>query len=111
MLKNSGFRVEVTIFGRRMRRTPRPYSILESTDSFQIRSFRVDAPSEEYVWHRDKETREVEVLSGEGWRIQFENCLPALIKPGLKFTIPVGEYHRVIPGATALICRISFLYK
>jgi len=44
-------------------------------DDGNIRTFDVTKPSEDYVWHRDKEDRIIEVLSGEGWQLQFQNCL------------------------------------
>ena len=44
----------------------------------EVREFLIDRDDEEYVWHRDNEHREVEILEGEGWRFQYENCLPYL---------------------------------
>ena len=38
------------------------------------RTFDPERDDAEYVWHRDKEDREVEVLEGEGWQFQYENC-------------------------------------
>ncbi len=70
------------------------------------REFFVDRDDEEYVWHRDHEDREIEILEGEGWRIQFEDCLPYLLKPGMIFDVPKGHYHRVIKGVNTLKCRI-----
>ncbi len=70
------------------------------------REFFVDRDDEEYVWHKDHEDREIEILEGEGWRIQFEDCLPYLLKPGMIFDVPKGHYHRVIKGVNTLKCRI-----
>jgi len=70
------------------------------------REFFVDRDDEEYVWHKDHDDREIEILEGEGWRIQFEDCLPYLLKPGMIFDIPKGHYHRVIKGVNTLKCRI-----
>ncbi len=70
---------------------------------------RVFDPSEEdaeFVWHRDMEDREIEVLEGEGWQFQVEKCLPWLLKKGMVFDIPKGEYHRLIRGVTPLKCRV-----
>ena len=71
-----------------------------------IRIFSSNVLSEELVWHRDKEDREVEVLEGEGWQFQYENCLPYLLEEGMIFDIPKGEYHRLIRGISPLKCRI-----
>ena len=72
----------------------------------EIRSFDVRVEDEELVWHRDAEHREVEVLEGEGWQFQYENCLPCLLKKGMIFEIPKGEYHRLIKGYNNLKVRI-----
>ena len=76
------------------------------TDKGEIREFDVSRDDEEYVWHRDKEDREIEIIEGEGWRFQFQNCLPWLLEEGMIFDIPEGEYHRLIRGATNLKVRI-----
>ena len=70
------------------------------------REFFVDRDDAEYVWHKDHENRGIEILEGEGWRIQFEDCLPYLLKPGMIFDVPKGHYHRVIKGVNTLKCRI-----
>ena len=40
-----------------------------------IREFDPSRDDAEFVWHRDKEDREIEVLEGEGWQFQYENCM------------------------------------
>ena len=72
----------------------------------EIREFFIDRDDEEYVWHQDHEQREVEILEGEGWRFQYENCLPYLLEPGMIFDIPKGEYHRLIKGTKDLNFKI-----
>jgi len=76
-------------------------------DDGNVRSFDVDQPVEEFVWHRDREDRIIEIIEGEGWQLQFENCLPFLIKPGMKFEIIKDEYHRLLKGATDLKIKIE----
>ncbi len=71
-----------------------------------IREFLPEKTDAEYVWHRDMEDREVEILDGEGWQFQLQNCLPWLLKKGMVFDIKKGEYHRLIKGVTPLRCRI-----
>jgi len=75
-------------------------------DDGNIRCFNVAEDSKEFVWHRDKEDREVEILEGDGWQFQPDNGLPFLMKPGLKFEIKAGEYHRIIKGINDLKIRI-----
>ena len=72
----------------------------------EIRTFFPEIDDAEYVWHRDAEDREIEVLEGEGWQFQVENCLPWLLKKGMVFDISEGEYHRLIRGVTPLKCRV-----
>lgn len=86
--------VEVIIFGK-------PY-----IDEGNIRTFDCNANDNEYVWHRDKENREVEILEGQGWQFQYDKTLPFLLTKGLKVTIPKGEYHRLIKGYDTLKLRI-----
>ncbi len=72
----------------------------------EVREFDVYRDDDEYVWHRDNEDREVEVMEGDGWQFQYENCLPLLLQKGMIFDIPKGEYHRLIRGVNNLKCRI-----
>jgi hypothetical protein len=79
------------------------------TDLDDIRTFDINEDQSEFVWHRDKEDRLVEVISGNGWQFQPENCLPLLLQPGIKFKIKEGEYHRLIKGIDNLQIRITKL--
>jgi len=71
-----------------------------------IRHFDQNVPDAEYVWHRDNEDREIEILDGEGWQFQIDKCLPWLLKKGMIFDVKKEEYHRLIKGATPLKCRV-----
>ena len=90
-----------TIFGRHSF----PF-LAEYQPEGEVREFFVDRDDEEFVWHRDHEEREIEILEGEGWQFQYENCLPCLLEPGMIFDIPEGEYHRLIRGCNNLKVRI-----
>ena len=72
----------------------------------EIREFFVDRDDKEYIWHCDNEPREIEVINGEGWQFQYENCLPYHLKVGMIFDVPQGEYHRLIKGYNNLTCRV-----
>jgi len=76
-----------------------------------VRIFDVGAEDSTYVWHRDHEDRIVEILEGDGWQFQWENALPWLIVPGMKFRIDANEYHRIIKGVNDLKIRITPLDK
>ena len=97
MQKNLASREVVVISGK-------PY-----TDLDDIRTFDINEDQSEFVWHRDKEDRLVEVISGNGWQFQPENCLPLLLEPGVRFKIEEGEYHRLIKGIDNLQIRITKL--
>jgi hypothetical protein len=72
------------------------------TDEGDVRSFDVDASQDEFVWHRDLEDRSIYIVSGQGWQLQFDNCLPFLLEEEKLYFIPKLEYHRLIKGATPL---------
>lgn len=72
----------------------------------EVRTFDPTVEDAEYVWHRDFENREIEILEGEGWQFQLERCLPWLLKKGMVFDIKQYEYHRLIKGVTPLKCRV-----
>jgi len=72
-----------------------------------IRFFSHDIDSKELVWHRDKETRLVEVLENTDWKFQMDNKLPITLSKGVKFKIPKGTFHRVIKGSDSLKIRIK----
>lgn len=80
-------------------------------DEGVIRTFSVLKEDSQYVWHRDDEDRLVEVLDGNGWQFQWDNCLPWLLKPGMEFRINANEYHRIIKGVDDLKIRITPINK
>ena len=71
-----------------------------------IRTFDSKSDDEELVWHRDKKNREVTVLDGVGWKIQFENKLPINLEKGKLYHIKAMEYHRLLKGVEGLTLRI-----
>lgn len=73
------------------------------TDSYLIREFSQEAPSFEYVWHRDKEDRIIEVIGKTDWKFQLDNSLPQEIN---RIFIPKETYHRLIKGSNNLKLKI-----
>ena len=86
--------------------TGKPYSQIEEYD-YIIREFSGDVDESELVWHRDKETRTVFVLQGEGWYIQMDNQHPRELVEGVSYIIPKMEYHRLLKGKGNLIIQIK----
>ena len=81
----------------------RPYFELE-TSEYLYRKFTEDTPEEEFVWHRDENDREIEILETTDWMFQFDNELPSNITQLL--FIPKGIYHRLIKGTGDLTLKI-----
>ena len=76
-------------------------------DDGDLRTFYSTVDSDELVWHRDKQDRQVTVIEGEGWQFQFNGSLPIELREGRMFEIPRDMYHRVIKGKTKLVLRIE----
>ena len=84
----------------------KPYSEVLEND-YIIREFSGDVNESELVWHRDKKTRKVTILQGEGWKIQMDNSLPETLEEGREYHIPKMEYHRLIKGTGNLLIQIK----
>ena len=83
----------------------------ESTHPYEnkgnVRTFSKDVDPTSLVWHSDKEDRLIEVLEGEGWKLQLDNKLPLLLSKGDRIFINEGDVHRVIKGTTDLKIKIN----
>ena len=86
----------------------RPYSETKLQNKLH-RVFNPNVDISELVWHRDKEDRLIEVVSGRGWMVQLDNQVPIELKPGDRLKIRKETYHRVIRGNTPLKVLITFL--
>ena len=84
----------------------KPY-IEEKKDGYIIREFSQNTPSLEFVWHRDKEDRHIEVIDGEGWEMHFDNELPFELVKGDRIFITEGRIHRILKGTTDLKIKIN----
>lgn len=58
-------------------------------------------------WHWDKQTRVIEVLNENDWKIQFDNKVPQKLDPSFSYEIKEGVYHRVIKGTGILKLKIN----
>ena len=72
-----------------------PY-IDEQHDDFFVRTFDAATDDSELVWHRDRFRREVSVIFGEGWQLQYDNELPIDLVKGMNYFIPEMYYHRLL---------------
>jgi len=82
----------------------KPYKDLEITDSYIIREFSENIDPIELLWHRDDESRIVEIIGNTDWQIQLDNQLPSSLND--RIFIPKHEWHRVIKGTGTLKLKI-----
>jgi hypothetical protein len=77
----------------------KPYIQKNASISSYTRTFYANTNNKELVWHRDANDRDIKVLAGEGWSIQFENKLPIKLSSGSKVFIPKNSWHRLVKSA------------
>ena len=82
----------------------KPYTDIEVTDKYIIREFDENIDPIELMWHRDDESRTLEIIGETDWKIQLDNKLPILLES--RIFIPKHEYHRVIKGTKTLKLKI-----
>ena len=82
----------------------KPYTDIEVTDKYIIREFNENIDPIELLWHRDDESRTIEILGETDWKLQLDNQLPTSLNQ-LIF-IPKHHWHRVIKGNGNLILKI-----
>lgn len=83
---------------------PKPYTDIEITDKYIIREFNENVDPIELLWHRDNESRIVEIIGNTDWKIQLDEELPtSLNKP---ISIPKHHWHRLIKGNGNLRLKI-----
>ena len=71
------------------------------------RTFTEDVDSEELVWHRDLNTREVFIEQSNGWMLQMDEELPQVLLEGQTYKIPKMVYNRIFKGTGDLKITIS----
>ena len=84
-----------------------PYTQEQLTNSSFLREFSESVESEELVWHRDREDREIILKEGSGWYLQLDNKLPILMIKKCNYSIPKETWHRIISkNNTKLIIEV-----
>jgi len=79
------------------------------SENKKIRVFTESVDDGELKWHRDRESRLVEVLESNNWKVQLDNELPVTLEVGKSYLIPEGVFHRVIKGNGDLKVSITFV--
>ena len=82
----------------------KPYTDIEVTDEYIIREFDENIDPIELMWHRDDESRTLEIIGETDWKLQLDNKLPIFLENHI--FIPKHEYHRVIKGTKTLKLKI-----
>lgn len=70
------------------------------------RRFEGTVEETDLVWHRDHNDRQIIVMEGQGWQLQFDNELPIDLVPGETYFIQKEQYHRLIKGNDKLVIEI-----
>ena len=76
-------------------------------DSSNIRSFSKNVKKLELIWHKDDEDRDIEILEGKNWKMQFDNELPFELIEGDRIFITKHRVHRIHKGTTDLKIKIN----
>jgi hypothetical protein len=73
---------------------------------YTLRRFPKELDEEFLVWHRDRQSRNVKVVSGNGWMLQLDNKLPVRLEEDIDYYIPEMVYHRLLKGDGDLVLEI-----
>tara|TARA_R110001592_G_scaffold280852_1_gene548216 strand:- start:940 stop:1851 length:912 start_codon:yes stop_codon:yes gene_type:complete len=84
----------------------KPYMEKQLNESTLIRLFPSTAREVDLKWHRDRQDRVVEVIHSNGWMLQRDDSVPALLASGDILEITANEWHRVVKGKGDLIVKI-----
>jgi hypothetical protein len=82
----------------------KPYTDIEVTDKYIIREFNENIDPIELLWHRDDESRTIEILGETNWKVQLDNQLPTSLNQPI--FIKRHQWHRVIKGDGNLKLKI-----
>jgi hypothetical protein len=87
------------------------YYDIRITDTKRYRLFKKDIDAGELMWHQDQCDRKVLVISGIGWKIQFDDELPIDMNVGEEIEITNHKFHRLLKGRDNLIIKIIEINK
>ena len=90
-----------------MKNTILPFKETKISENTFIREFEQETNSGEFMWHRDREDRIVEVIGETDWLFQIDDELPRKMEG--EIFIPMGVYHRIIKGSGDLKIKLTKL--
>lgn len=76
-------------------------------NGIKIRSFEPSLQESDLKWHRDKNCRYIQIVSGNNWKIQIENSLPITLIEGKTYFVNSKKWHRLIKGSDKLVIKIK----
>ena len=85
-----------------------PYNQTNVSKNIFIRVFNPE-DNEMFIWHRDKKTRIVKIISCDNWKLQIDNQLPIILEEGYNYLIEKEVWHRIIAGNNNLKIEITEL--
>ena len=77
-----------------------------SLGNVKYRRFEGKVEESDLVWHRDANDRQIKVVEGQGWQLQFDNELPVELVKDETYFIASETYHRLIKGQGELVLEI-----
>jgi len=84
----------------------KPYFETRLENDTIYRRFEGTVEETDLVWHRDASDRQIKVVEGQGWQLQFDNELPIQLEEGKTYFIQREQYHRLIKGDGNLVIEI-----
>lgn len=84
----------------------KPYS-QDGAGKIFTRSFSHLESPDEFKWHRDERRRVITILSGDKWKIQFDDSVPSELFKNDVLIITADSWHRIIPGVNDLTVQIE----
>lgn len=87
------------------------YYDIKITENKKYRLFKENIDAAELMWHHDECDRKILVISGIGWKIQFDDELPIDMNIGSEIGILNHKFHRILKGRDNLIIRIIEVNK
>jgi hypothetical protein len=85
----------------------KPYTDLQNTEEYIIREFADNVDPIHLLWHRDNESRVVEIIGETDWKLQLDEEIPTSINHAI--FIPRHKWHRLIKGTGTLTLKIKKL--
>jgi hypothetical protein len=84
----------------------KPYEDIIIDDYNKLRIFKNHIDDTELLWHRDTNDREIKIINGNNWKIQYDNEMPIILEHNHTYYIPKNTYHKLIKGNDDLIIHI-----